>query len=276
MPARSVRKIQALVLGATGLFLLQKIWSGTLYFYINDRFLVLVLLAAVGFLVLAQVLIADLFPRNSRNGGLIGTLDDSDDGHLHTTHEHLPSHVHTQDSDHSPGVKRFPWALLVVALPVLLGILIPTRPLDASAVANKGLRISSPVPSEDATYLFLLDVPPANRTILDWLQIYGGAQDPASFTGESVDVIGFVYRDPRLPDGQFMISRFTLTCCVADAFAIGMVVESSDASSYPENTWVRVQGTLGLSTIESQMAPRIQASKIQVVSEPAQPYLVGP
>lgn len=274
MPTRSVRKIQALVLGATGLFLLQKIWSGTLYFYINERFLVLILLAALGFLVLAQVLITDLFPRNPRNRELNGTLDDSDEGHH--AREYIPSHLHSYGAGHSHPSQRFLWALLVVALPVLLGVLIPTRPLGASVVANKGLRISSPVRSDEANYLLLLEVPPENRTILDWLQIFGSAQDPASLIGESVDVIGFVYRDPRLPDGQFMISRFTLTCCVADAFAVGMVVDSSDAATYAENTWVRVQGTLGLSAVESQVIPRIKVDKIQVVSEPAQPYLISP
>jgi putative membrane protein len=271
---RTYRKIQALVLGATGLFLLQKIWSGSLYFYINERFLVLILLAALGFLVLAQVLIADLFPQKKGSVEDEGSPAFSDEIDLHQVEEHLHAHVHTHDGKHVHTPKRFPWILLVVALPVLLGILIPARPLGASAVANKGLRVASPLRADQANNRLLLEVPPNNRTILDWQQIVGSEPEPTRLIGEPVDVVGFVYRDPRLPDGQFMVGRFTLTCCVADAFAIGMVVDSPESANYPENTWVRVQGTLDLTEIDGQEIPSIQAGKIQEVSEPAQPYLI--
>ncbi len=101
----------------------------------------------------------------------------------------------------------------------------------------------------------------------------GSENDPARLVGDPVDVIGFFYRDPRLADGQFLVGRFTLTCCVADAFAIGMIVDSPPGSVYPENTWVRVTGTLDLAQIDNQVAPMIRAGLVQPVGEPAQPYL---
>ncbi len=153
MPSKTVRKIQALVLGATGLFFLQKIWSGTLYFYINERFLVLTLLAALGFLALAQILIADLFPGRMSGDQAHTSPDVSDqDYQTYGLGENL-SH------DHEHGSKQFPWALIIVALPVLLGILIPTRPLGASAIANKGLRVTAPIRSDQFDPAFLRELP---------------------------------------------------------------------------------------------------------------------
>lgn len=260
MRPATFRSLQALILGTTGLFFLYKIWSGSLYWYINERFLVLVLFAAIALLVLAQMLIAARYRRLS------------DDNHIHTDVLQVESgHVH----DHPPRGK-FPWGLILLALPVLLGILIPARPLGASAVANKGLLTTPPISSRPVASQLLLEVPANNRTILDWLKLIYDLEDPQSLVGESVDVVGFVYRPLDLEDGQFMVGRFTMTCCVADAFAIGMLVNWPQAQDLPENSWVRVQGSLDIArrpTDDRELLAVIHAQKITPVGEPTQPYL---
>lgn len=247
MRTNTLRTLQALILGATGLFFLQKIWTGNLYWYINERFLVLVLLGAIGLLILAQVVF------NSRT----------------------PTQPEGHEHPHQPG--RFPWGLLVVALPVLLGILIPARPLGASAVANKGLLTAPPLSRGPVSVEFLLDKPASSRTILDWLQLVYALEDPQPLVGEAVDVVGFVYRLPELADDQFMVGRFAMTCCVADAYAIGMLVHWPERHELPENSWVRVQGSLEISDRQTQGAGRllagIQAQAVTPVGEPDQPYL---
>jgi uncharacterized repeat protein (TIGR03943 family) len=79
-----------------------------------------------------------------------------------------------------------------------------------------------------------LALPPAQRTVLDWIRLYG-ADRPARAHGQPADVTGFVYHDPRLQPGQFMVGRFTIACCVADAMALGMVVD------WPESAELRCQ-----------------------------------
>ena len=55
MKARRYRAFQALLLALTGFFLLERVWSGKILLYINQRYVLLVLLAAVGLIILAQV-----------------------------------------------------------------------------------------------------------------------------------------------------------------------------------------------------------------------------
>ena len=62
MSLRTQRSLQALILAALGVFLLQKILSGTLFWYINQRFMILVLAAGLGLLALAQMVFQSLRP----------------------------------------------------------------------------------------------------------------------------------------------------------------------------------------------------------------------
>jgi putative membrane protein len=257
MSSRTRNIYQAFILGATGLFFLQKIWSGNLYWYINARFTILVFLAAIGFLILAQVLLTQTLPGRS--------VAQEEEHHDHAGHE---QHAHPQDTS------RKTWlTLLIVATPLLLGILIPARPLGASAIANRGISAFAPASVSGGNLAILLDIHPANRTILDWIQLFYSESDTVRYSGDTADVVGFVYHDPRLAPGQFMVGRFTVTCCVADAFAIGMVVVWPAAQELPENTWVRVRGPVESVEIDGQRLPLLRAEVVQPVSEPVQPYL---
>lgn len=257
------RKLQALILGATGLFLLQKIWSGNLFWYINSRFMILTLLAAIGLLILTQALILNLTEQRSADQW---TPNDNQ------VHNEVQEHLHDHNAQ-SHTNRRLPWGLIVVALPVLLGILIPARPLGASAVPTKGLRTSVALNRRTQNTQMLLDIPANNRTILDWLQLVNNTSDPSLLAGETADVVGFVFRDPRNGDNQFMVGRFAITCCVADAFAIGMTVDWPQAHTLAANTWVRVKGKLSIIDIDGNSQPLIQAEIVQQVSAPDQPYL---
>jgi uncharacterized repeat protein (TIGR03943 family) len=249
MPLRTYRTLQALVLAALGIFFLQKIWSGTLFWYINQRFLTLTLIAALGFLALAQAVL-------SRRGKAA-----PEEPHEHDGHEH---HDHTQ---------ALPtWSLLVVALPVLLGVLIPARPLGSSAIANRGVNTTAPL-TAGAAQPAKLDLAPTDRTILDWIRAFNYASDPESFAGQPADVIGFVYHDSRLTGEQFLAGRFTVNCCVADAMAIGVIVQWPDSKGLADNGWVRVRGSVQAAEIDGRSIPLIVAESVEPVSPPEQPYL---
>lgn len=249
MSTSTLRKLQALILGGTGLFLMQKIWSNTLYWYINSRYLVLILLAAVYLLVLTQVLISTF--RNDQK-----------------------EKSEINQSKHEPASPYSVWTLMIVALPLIIGLLIPARPLGASAIANRGLRSSISVNIGDADSASLKAIPANSRTILDWLRLYDSDPTYSEFMGAQVDIIGFIYHDPRLQSNQLVIGRFALTCCVADAFAIGLVVEIENADQFSNNSWVRVQGEMSTIEIDGESLPFVLASQFDPIGEPLQPYLL--
>src|SRR5690606_27715535 len=125
----------ALLLGL-GLYFVYIIVTGNLTNYINIRFSWLSYVAAVIFLLLGATSVYSLMQQR---------------GHKHD-HEH-------HDHEHSP----MSWAVLaVVAGPLVLGTLIPSRPLGAAAVEAD---LSASSLGGDSSAAFSL--PPEQRNILD-------------------------------------------------------------------------------------------------------------
>ena len=65
---------------------------------------------------------------------------------------------------------------------------------------------------------------PAWRRIGAWRKL-------SQFNGQPADLIGFVYSEPTFGGDHFMVARFAISCCVADASAIGVPVAALDSVS---------------------------------------------
>lgn len=259
MTIRAYRTFQGLVLGALGLYLLSRIWNGSVLLYINERFIWLVVMAGIGCLILSQVVLQARFAAHKADVAKEDDLGCQDDA----------CHAH---HDHGHGAVSG-WNLWWLALPVLLGLLVPARPLGTTALATRGIKTIAPINARDNSATFSFNLPASERNVLDWTRALNYAGDPAQFTDDPADVTGFVYHDPRLEEGQFMVGRFTITCCVADAFAIGMVVHWPEAEQLVDNSWVRVQGSIEIAEMEGQRKPTIRAYSVEPVPQPPQPYL---
>lgn len=162
--------------------------------------------------------------------------------------------------------------LLVLTLPVIIGISTPAQPLSSSTLDNRGISLTATFGSEK-TSSQNFEVIEEDRTILDWLKFANSNDDPAVYIGQQANVIGFVYHSEYLNEDQFMITRFVVTCCVADALAIGLPVQTIEGMDLPENTWVHVQGTFDNINIGDETVPLIKAASIEIIAAPEQPYL---
>ncbi len=250
------KSLQALTFLGLGLFLLRRFMQGNLFWYINERFVLLIVGAAVGFLIVAQTLYTHM--RAHRH-----------DEHHH--HDHAHDHDHG-DHDHHHHTMSI-WGVLLVALPLILGFAVPPKPLGASAISNRGVSTSAPVGDASASTQQILKMNPESRTVLDWVQVFNDVPATDVFVGEAVEVVGFVYNDPRLAGGDFLLGRFTLSCCVADAFAIGMVVDHATPEAFPDNGWLRISGTVDVIEIDGEQLPLIIPTEITEIPEPQNPYL---
>lgn len=239
--------IKAAVLILFGGFLYTLISSGAIYFYINDRFIMLVALAAIGF-----VLVGISFVWRDASSAPAAT---------------------SQMAEQAHGNELTLAGLLIVALPLMLGWLIPPKPLGAAAVGNREINVgqlaSVAPPQEDGS----INLAAGRRNILDWLAAFQRASDPATFNGQEATVIGFVYRDDRFAADSFMVGRFTVSCCVADAAPIGLIVRYDGALDLSESQWVEVQGHFEVGTFNGVTMPILQVDSLQEVAPPAQPYL---
>lgn len=248
MSLRLYRYLQGFVMILTSIFLLQKILSGNLDWYIHQRFMPLTLLAVV-FLLAIGIFVF-------RTGHNTPAHHD----HAHDDEHH--DHHHTVSS----------WGLLAAALPLVLGILIPARPLAGDAISGKGISAAAPVAAVgDAPMRF--GQAADDRNILDWIRLFNSPDNPTSYLGQTANVTGFVYHDPRLKDGQFLVSRFTIVCCAADAFAVGMVVNWPQSTALPADQWIKVKGQVQSTQLGSQKLPLIEAISVETIQVPDQPYL---
>ena len=220
--------------------------DGSLGYYINLRYGWLTLVAIACLAVLAVVLLAGALRPGGRGAG-----------------ERVP----------------LGWlGVALLALPVALA-LVPPRPLGTDAMANRALQLAS-VPaaagvSVTAAARFGDDTAP--RTVFDWLVLFHqadtGAADLDRFAGRAARVRGFVYRDERFPTGTFMVSRFLLSCCVADAAPIGLAVRWPDADFLDDDAWVWVSGEFKVEVFLDERVPVLVAAEVTPAEQPPQPYL---
>ncbi|HQV28193.1 MAG TPA: TIGR03943 family protein [Thermoflexales bacterium] len=241
MTNRSTSWIKGIILAGLALMFAVKINTGTLNFYINQRFAWLALVAVLLFSALALTVVFRLMDRAAQSSPL------------------WPGHGR---------INVFGAGLLV--LPIVFGLLVPARPLGASALAGRGLGLGAPVRAGSAP---VAQRSGGQRSIIDWLIDISRSPDPAALSGQAVDVIGFVYHDPRVKPNQFFVSRFAVSCCVADATPVALLVETADASALKTDAWVRVVGRFSLGEYAGQQLPIIAAERIEATQAPNQPYL---
>lgn len=235
----SKQTLKAFLLLAMGLFLYSRFLGGTLQFYINERFVWLTILAAIGFIIV----------------GL--------------SYRYRPQCEH---HGHTHGDLSWTGMLFVLA-PIILGLLVPARPLGANAMSNRDVSIDSLTSVSAPNIETVLQKPKGERNILDWLTDFWAAQDPSAFTGQEAEVVGFVYRDDRFAEDSFMVSRFIVSCCAADAAPLGLVVRSEDASAFPDDQWVRVKGIFEVGQLDGREMPILAANILAPTDIPNQPYL---
>ncbi len=238
--------LKGLLLLGLGIFLFTRITSGTLNYYISQRFDWLTIAAVMGLIVVG------LSYRR--------LLQEADD-----------TLAAPDDHDHSHALS---WSgFLLISLPIILGLLVPPRPLGVAALQNRELSIGGLDSVLPAAVGSSLVQESSERTILDWVLAFHQGERPAET--DTADVVGFVYLDDAADEAEFTLTRFVVGCCAADAMAVGLPV--SVAAGLPsegaleEGEWVRVVGQFAASTGNS--IPVLVAERLEVVPEPNQPYL---
>ena len=96
-----------------------------------------------------------------------------------------------------------------------------------------------------------------------------GAQALAKRAGSDVDFVGVASRDASTQADEFLLTRYVITCCVADATIVQVRIVNVPPGAVQPNDWVDVKGQiypLGRTVL-------VNASSVKVVPRPAHPYL---
>ncbi|MWC29524.1 TIGR03943 family putative permease subunit [Paenibacillus sp. MMS18-CY102] len=216
------------------------------------------------------------------------------------------SHQEDCGCDHGHGPSPSPLRNTLIyslfLLPLLLGFLMPHEPLNSTLAAKKGMSFtglqsaappaSPPAPAQQEKpsldQLFATD---------DYTKAYASFgkklyQQPSitvddslfietlttldlfqsNFIGKQVTLTGFVYRDQGMSNEQFAVSRFVMNCCSADALPYGIMVHSSNAAAYPNDSWVNFTGTVTTTSFQNNTILMLEAASITPIPTPADTY----
>jgi putative membrane protein len=164
--------------------------------------------------------------------------------------------------DPEPLGSRETWMIGIMVLPVVLLLTLPPATLDSYAVSQRsnstGIGSSARIVSGP---IDLVDVAAA-RAVAD-------AQAALKArAGERVTIEGFVTEEPGEAD-RFQLTRFVITCCVADATISYVTVVDAPPGTFTTDEWVRVVGPIY--PLGSDIL--VQAESIEQIEQPEEPYL---
>lgn len=93
------------------------------------------------------------------------------------------------------------------------------------------------------------------------------------FKGKTIVISGFIYREDDMGKDEFVVSRMAMQCCSADATPYGFLVRSDKGSSLKNDTWITMTGTLSTTEYRGNEIIRLEATTIQVIPAPEDPYV---
>ncbi|MEI7025365.1 TIGR03943 family putative permease subunit [Paenibacillus sp. y28] len=94
-----------------------------------------------------------------------------------------------------------------------------------------------------------------------------------SFAGKTIEIEGFVYRNEDMNNRQFVVGRFGISCCAADAAPVGLLVQYDGSASFPQDTWVRATGTVIHTKYMDMDLIAVQADTITAINAPKNQYV---
>ncbi|MBE1555295.1 TIGR03943 family putative permease subunit [Sporosarcina limicola] len=99
------------------------------------------------------------------------------------------------------------------------------------------------------------------------------SEDLDLFIGKEIELIGFVYKEPDFEDNHFVIARFGMTCCVADATVYGIMSKADEMDSLKEDEWIRATGRLSKIHLYDADLPFLEITTIEKIDQPEDPYV---
>jgi uncharacterized repeat protein (TIGR03943 family) len=156
------------------------------------------------------------------------------------------------------------WLLLI---PVVLVAFVIPPPIEASGAAPVSTKefTKRPFPPLPAGHAPTLSVPE--------VMMRAAADSAGTLDSRLITVMGFTMTG----DGGTDLGRVVIICCAADAQLARIHLTgpaAATAASHPEDTWLRVEGTVipGSSTAASSFVPTMTVTSVIQIDRPANTY----
>lgn len=277
--------LRAAILAGFAMYILYLVRSDNILFYIAPRMIIYVKLSAIGFYAIAVYQI------------------------FHAIHSYFGKKIDC-DCDHSPSRSwvRNSAAYSLFILPLLLGFSLPDSAMGSALAAKRGVNLGS---SQTTTLNVNVNKPAAGQgqaevdpklqalfkadkynegfaqlgmklykkelievkeegfiEILSSLDLFMN-----NFIGKKIEISGFVYHEDDMKANQFVVARFSISCCTADGSPFGMMVQSTQAQKFAKDTWVKITGTINKTTYNGIEIMTLIADKVEKTNASRTPYV---
>jgi putative membrane protein len=251
------RLIEYTTILIAGLYITELALSGALAFYIHPRYFLFSTVAAIVMLTVGTLGVG-LTILKIRKQKPVQQQHNLDIDHHHDGHHHA----------------EVDFGILNVAMIVilLLGIALPARALTARSASQRA-SATNVVSVERPTAISQFVSNRDSYGIGEWIAEINRNPNVEKYVGQKVSLEGFVFVAEGQTGNEFTISKFVVRCCVVDATPVGLAVTYDWQSKFKQSDWVRVTGEFKAMTKNGQQVLIIEASNLEAIPTPNQPYI---
>ena len=130
--------------------------------------------------------------------------------------------------------------------------------------------------NDEVIHMDIAEIQPENYTSI----LKSCHENIEPYLGKKIKFSGFIYRLYDFSENQFVLGREMIvgngnSQNQAQVVVVGFLCNSSEASSFNDNDWVEIEGTITKGYYHSEI-PVLEISKIQKASCPENPYVYPP
>ena len=164
-----------------------------------------------------------------------------------------------------PLSPRATWVLGAITLPVVVLLALPPVTLGAYSASRRSSYSGSGIGATARSVTGPLDFVDVGAA-----QSFDAAMKQlAARAGEEIDLQGFVTTEPGLLEGEIVLTRYIVTCCVADATVARVHVVGVPPGQFHPDDWLEITGKVypvGRDVL-------VAADSWAPIPVPSQPYL---
>ena len=164
------------------------------------------------------------------------------------------------------------WGSTLLLVTAVLGFVFTPQVFASDKAMKKGINDLLGL-SRIQPQSFRISVNPEERSLTDWIRTLNVYPEPDAYVGQKAKIQGFVIHPQDFGDDFFLLARFVLTCCAADAYPVGLPVKVlTSRQEYKPDSWLEVQGIIGATTLLGKRQLIINASSLKKIPQPNNPY----
>lgn len=152
-------------------------------------------------------------------------------------------------------------ALLLGCACAVLVLALPPRPSFSELAANREANLL-----EEPPLAFV--VPPAQRSLTDWVRLLRSEPDPSLHAGDPVRISGFVL---PVKGDRPRLARLIVRCCLVDATPVGLPVLWPAGKEPGADRWLAVEGVMGTETRDGRIRSVVIARSVRPIPRPRRP-----